>query len=239
MIKNREEILRRAVVLLSFSDRCSLEKNIINGKLYSSIEREMQRQAINNWLSRMEYNDYISKIEKQVFDTSVCDNLELIKFQYDYECIEPLLWCIGLVKKLSDYNEFVVKDFHPILEIGDNHSFSDIHKTLKLKSEKEIQEKRELAMLWYWRCLENNNNKIFKKNYAKIIHKTFNGKYDQLLSKYGCFDNAKGDFIVQGKTISQLNDTQFTKISIISEKRFYAFEWLCTEDEWDNVNLCC
>ena len=36
-----------------------------------------------------------------------------------------------------------------------------------------------------------------------------------------------------------LNDEEMEELSIISERRFYVFEWLSADDEWDNVDLSC
>ena len=49
----------------------------------------------------------------------------------------------------------------------------------------------------------------------------------------------KGDFVVRGKTIPSLSNLELQRLEIIAERRFYAFEWLCSDEEWDNVDLVC
>ena len=49
----------------------------------------------------------------------------------------------------------------------------------------------------------------------------------------------RGDFIVKGKTVAELSDMEIAKLEVIAERRFYAFEWLCSDDDWDNVDLIC
>ena len=41
------------------------------------------------------------------------------------------------------------------------------------------------------------------------------------------------------KRVIELHDEEIEKLSIISERRFYAFEWLTTDEEWDEVDLVC
>lgn len=85
----------------------------------------MQRQAIVTWLKRMRYYDKATDKEKQVFNSVITNktNLEILSLQSNYECLEPMLWSLGLVNELSSYDNFVLYDFHPFLRFGKNHSF--------------------------------------------------------------------------------------------------------------------
>ena len=94
-------------------------------------------------------------------------------------------------------------------------------------------------MLWYWRCLECRNGLSRKPDIKKAIYDIFGEKYIQLLHTYNQFDNVVNDFIIMGKKVIELNDEEIDILSIISERRFYAFEWLSTDAEWDNVDLIC
>ena len=52
----------------------------------------------------------------------------------------------------------------------------------------------------------------------------------------------KGDFVVRGKTIPSLSNLELQRLEIIAESRFHAFEWLFSDedwDEWDEVDLVC
>ena len=157
MLKEKKEIIKRALVLLAFADRRALEKSVIDGKKRSLVEREEQRIAIINWLSRMGYDESITKKEKCIFNSQILDkpNIEILSYQNYYECVEPLLWSLGLIENLSCYDDYVLFDFHPLLNLGKNHTLSSIERRSNLLPESIIQEKRELSMLWYWRSLEN------------------------------------------------------------------------------------
>ena len=94
-------------------------------------------------------------------------------------------------------------------------------------------------MLWYWRCLESRNGLSRSTDIKSAICNIFGEQYIQLLNTYNQFDNVANDFIFNGKKVIELNDEEIKKLSIISERRFYAFEWLSTNAEWDNVDLIC
>lgn len=240
-MKSKEEILKRTIILLAFSDRCALEKKIIDGVIRSRNEREMQRQAIVDWLVHMGYYDSVSKKEREVFNRVITDktNEDILCLQNDYECLEPMLFSLGLVSQLSGYDKFVLHDFHPILGFGKNHSFKPLLERCHMISNNQIKDYRELSMLWYWRCLECRNGLSTSRDIKKAIYNIFGEKYIQLLQTFNQFDNVGNDFIINGRKITELDNEEIKKLLIISERRFYAFEWLSSDAEWDNVDLIC
>ena len=162
-----------------------------------------------------------------------------MSLQKDYECLEPMLFSLGLVSELSSYDKFVLDDFHPVLRFGKNHSIKSLLESCHMVSNAQIKDYRELSMLWYWRCLECRNGLSRTTDIKKAIYNIFGEKYIQLLHTYNQFDNVANDFIIKGKKVIELNEEEIEKLSIISERRFYAFEWLSTDAEWDNVDLIC
>ena len=240
-MKSIDDVLKRTVCLLLFSDRCDLEDTIFNGIRRSLEEREAQRKTIIKWAQLKEYYVFFTEKEKRILETPVIrvTNDEARLYINDYECIEPLLWSIGLVDNLHNYDEFVLDNLHTPLKIGAKHTIEMLTEICTFRPIDIIEKKREIAMLWYWRCLEccNTSSKII--NYINAIKDIFGEEYVKILEDYEYFDANRGDFVVKGKTISELNDLEIAKLEIIAERRFYAFEWLCTDDAWDNVDLSC
>ena len=64
-MKSKEEILRRAVCLLCFADRCSLESEYADGIRHTLKERETQRQLICKWLHDKGYYEFLTDDEKK------------------------------------------------------------------------------------------------------------------------------------------------------------------------------
>ena len=240
-MKSKDEVLKRAVCLLLFSDRCDLEDMVFDGIRRSLEERENQRKTIIKWAQLKEYYAYLTAKEKRIIETPVIreTNEEARLCINDYECIEPLLWSLGLVDNLHDYDEFVLDNFHTPLKIGAKHTIEMLSEVCFFRSIDVIEKKREIAMLWYWRCLECRNTSIKIINYINAIKDIFGEEYIKLLEDYAYFDMNKGDFVVKGKTVTELSDSEIAKLEVIAERRFYAFEWLCTDEEWDNVDLIC
>ena len=150
-----------------------------------------------------------------------------------------MLWSLGLVNELSSYDNFVLYDFHPFLRFGKNHSIDLLLDDCYMISYTRIEDNRELSMLWYWRCLECKSNLLKSIDVKSAIHDIFGEKYIQLLTVCSQFNDAINDFMINGRKVKELSYSEIEKLTIISERRYYAFEWLSTDAEWDNIDLVC
>ena len=238
-MKNVSELLKRAIILVCLSDRCAQEKNIIGGIARSLSVRKQQCEAISGWMKKMGYMEKATDAERDVFDKelSTKKDEEVLRLQINYECIEPILWTIGLVDKLSNYNEYVLTDFHQVLRFGKEHSLEKLISDCKIVSEELFDEKREEAMLMYWRCLEAQSDKIKENGLESVIREVLGEQYVDRLMKMESYDAQCKDFIVNKKTFSDLNNMELSKLCAIAERRFYVFEWIASEDDWDKVDL--
>lgn len=237
-MRNTKSICIRAIILLCFSDRCALEKNNINGSMYSLKEREEQRKAILSWLENQGYTEFLTTSERELFEKEVGtgNSKEIILKQVQYEAIEPCLWAVGLREKLSEFDQFVLDDFHPVLKIGKNHSIDSLVSKSNLKSMEDLVLQREIAMLWHWRAREANNS-IFKTGKVKdIIISTFGKEYEQIVQHIQSFKQGQEDFVADSKQFSKLSTEEIRKVAIISMWRQYALEWITGEDEWDEID---
>jgi hypothetical protein len=238
-MKNVEIICRRAVILLSFCDRCSIEDSYASGTYHSLEEREEQREAIKAWLIRNGYYEYATPKEKEIFETQIEEerNEEIYQHEFEYEALEPILWTLGLLRNTSKFDDFVIKDFHPTLQIGRNHTFENLLKSCSIRKHDEIIEKREIAMLWHWRSIEGSSH-IFKEKDAKeVILSVFGSDYRKYLRKINFSKWNIKDFLVNSRPFNQLSDDEIYKVQTISYWRQYAFEWITGDTEWDETEV--
>lgn len=240
-MKNREDIIRRAICLICYTDRCFLEDTVFDGIRRSLKEREDQRQIIIKWLKEKKYYDYLTQSEKQIVETPVVKqtNNRVRSFANDFECIEPLIWCLGLIDHLSDYNNFVLDNLHFPLQIGPMHTLESLSKCCRCVSVDTLNIHREIATLWYWRCLEARSNYSKSVNYTEAIKNVFGESELNCLNGYKAFNFDKGDFFVRSKRVANLSETELVRLEVIAERRFYAFEWLCSDENWGEIDLVC
>lgn len=198
-MKKVKEIMARAILLVCLSDRCALEEELIEGKRYTLSEREKQREAIRNWLNHTGYLSYAIKKEKDFLNKSLgtSDKKETLQYQVQYEAVEPCLWSLGLVNGVSGYDQFVLEDFHPILQIGTDHSYEKVMQKCKLRKKREIELQKEIAMLWHWRTRETYNPIFTEESIGAVVKRTFGEQYLEILSKMECIDVNEKDFSVE------------------------------------------
>lgn len=236
-MKSTEEIIARAIILVCLSDRCALEENIIEGKRYTKSEREKQREAIRNWLNNTRYMEYATEKERELFDKQIgaAHKNNLLQYQVQYEAVEPCLWSLGLVEKLSDYENFVLEDFHPILQIGVNHSYEKVKETCKPRENKEIELQTEIAMLWHWRAQEAYNPIFNEESIIDVIPNILGERYSGILSHVSSLDVNGKDFLVNNRLFAGLSIMEKERIRMIAVWRQHAFEWIIGNDSWDEV----
>ena len=209
-MKNIKDIIVRAIILVCLSDRCALEEKIIEGKRYSISEREKQRESIRNWLDSVGYMQYATQKERELFDKSLGEENknDILHYQVQYEAVEPCLWSLGLVNWLSDYEQFVLEDFHPILQIGTGHSYEKVVEKCMLREKKEIEIQTEIAMLWHWRAQEAYNPIFTEESIGSIVQNIFGKQYLEILSQIRCIDVNGKDFVLKNGMFANLNDKE-------------------------------
>ncbi|MCM1424455.1 MAG: DUF4272 domain-containing protein [bacterium] len=238
-MKSIKEIMVRAIILVCLSDRCALEEKIIEGRRYPISEREKQREAIRNWLDSVGYMQYATQKERDLFDKSLGkkNKNDILYYQVQYEAVEPCLWSLGLVNRLSDYEQFVLEDFHPILQIGTGHSYEKVVKKCKPREKREIELQTEIAMLWHWRAREAYNPIFTEESIGSIVKSTFGKQYLEILSQIACIDINEKDFVLKNSMFADLNDDEKRHIEVISLWRHHAFEWIMGNNSWDEVEV--
>lgn len=235
-MKSVEEIIKRAVALISFCDRCAHEEEMIDGRFYSLDVRENQRKIVYDWLKRIGYDKYLTTEENEIFNRSVSINKDfsIANKSVLYESIQPLLWAIGLERKISDYYKFVLKDFHATLMIGRNFNFKKIIKNSNLVDKDKIEKQRDIAMLWNWRS--KVYPRIINEDIDKVVLRTFKEDLIENTKIRLCNDIPR-DFLALGKPYRLLAKDEIAQLEQIAIWRQHALEWILSEEEWDDVPI--
>ena len=77
-----EDVLRRAVCLLKFADRCAIEEKVTNGVPHTLNEREQQRKSILNWIREKDYYNNLTSNEKNDMETSVKNEINIVECKW-------------------------------------------------------------------------------------------------------------------------------------------------------------
>lgn len=239
-MKSNKEILSRAINLLCLSDRCGLEKKCLNGIKYSVTSRENQRKLIISWLKKNDLYNSMSLNEQHFIETKVgkLDIKEINYYQFQYECIQPLLWILGLINEVSNYDNFVIDDFHLTLKINDFNQVKILNEIeSKKRNIKQMNTKRLISMLWFWRLIEINNNAFRIKSAEDIIVSVFGKDFKQIVEEMKNLGLMRKDFIVNDTELTQLPTDIINRLKVISQFRYHSFEWVFSDVSWEEVEL--
>lgn len=238
-MKRAEEIIIRAILLVCLSDRAALEKGTIEGITYSLEQREGQRKAIYQWIIHKGYSDFLTSEEKRLVEQEVGkgNTSEILSKQIQYEAVEPLLWSLGFIDTLSSYKDFVIEDFHPILEIGGNHSLENLLLKSELRDREDVYLQNEIAILWHWRTKESNNPVFSTHPVKEVIVSTFGDAYLKIVKKMNLVKGEHKDFLVDGRAFEELNAEDQARIQLVAYWRQYALEWVISDEAWEDIEL--
>lgn len=182
----------------------------------------------------------MTESDKHLFEKKVGNPFLKHIFQqkeFEYEAIEPLLWSLGLVKRLSSYDWYVTRDLHVDLKTDVPDTHKRLLEKVVLRDEDEIILQDQVAMLWHWRAIEGKNQ-LFKKEPIKdILLGIFGDAYKDAINKILKRQKQKQDFMIGDKYVYELNSEGISHLYKRTMWRYHAFEWLLTEEDWDDVQL--
>ena len=241
-MKTVDELIGRAMVLLQMADRCGLEYRYCQGGVHTKKERKEQQRFLRRWLEKNGFMCYMTDTEKKIFDKRIGNpfNKKILNQNlFQSESIEPLLWSLGLTKRLHSYDNYSLvstEDFieaHYKLKVHVPNTYEELMKKVSLRREEEIELQDQIAMLWYWRVIEGK--KAFKKESVRdILLEIWGDAY-----KTAIYRALKGkeDFQIYGTPVYKLSSLEFEHLYYRAKWRYHAFEWILTEEDWEDVRL--
>lgn len=228
-MKGIREIIERMQVLLVLHDRVIWENAFSEGRLHTMKERIHQQQIENDWINRNNLDRLMNQNDRNFLQAPIekIDRQLCSERSFEIEAIQPLLWCCGLTDELAPADQFVVHDFHPLL-IGT--SLDELCATASIRGKREITKKRDLCMLWNWRCRIGASLNSEKGDLlSSEIRKAFGTKAfisARLLSV------PKTDFLVCGTPFSKISEEQRIMLERASRWRYHAYEWVLNDESW-------
>lgn len=240
-MKNLYDIIRRAEITLCLSDRCSLEKGITTNYIHHSYkEREAQRNVILNWLKKNDFYQYLEDKEKGLFDKKVGSLILKKQFQenkFQYEALEPLLWSLGLISRLTPYSKYALSDYHRVLCVDIPDTFDEMVKKSKLRAEADIELRNKISMLWHWRAIEGLNPMFEKNSVKEVILNIFGDEYKKPVGYILKNQKNKQDFCIFEKPVYRLSKTELQHLYKRTMWRYHAFQWIVSDESWYDVAL--
>jgi hypothetical protein len=168
--------------------------------------------------------------ERKFLQTGVMETTDQQRIYASWlaESMLCLLWVLGRVEILPGYDK---QTSHELITAHAGENIQELMKTATLRPPQEIDEQRDFAELWHWRCrtrklleagripavLENGltMEKVIEMSAAKA-------------AEARAFDAPIGnDFPTFGKPFREMNATEFASVTSISQERHKAFNWLC------------
>lgn len=226
-MKKTSDIITRSIVLLALAERIHLE-TLEKG----TQEREEDKQELIAFLEHFEYIDSATTRERKILYAQVGSLMsdDCYVDNYSYYCLGVLLWSIGMVKDWKADN----LNYYELLSINEKHDLKLLEKKSVVKDIQEVLQNSEISMLMHWRTrtLSSLDSEVRKKGIKELFINTFGEKYKNL----GDVNIIKKDLAWDNRPFYEYTDQDKAKIDLICFWKHYAFEWLTSKEEWDDVH---
>lgn len=238
-MKTVQDIIGRIVALMTYTDMCALESAMTSGHSEPLETRQQHKKAIYKWLIKNGCFHYLTNTEKAMFEREIRNtpNMNILKNTNQYEAVQPLLWCVGLINNLSSYNGFVEDEFYNIIGIGDNYNYHELLSRCTIRDPIEMNAVYVNSMVWYWRTWLCSHFDYSEEKLLDVIRNTYGLACSDAIKSKGIVNNRTIDFKFKNKWINNLTEYEKDCLKEISKWRFYAFRWALSDFTWDNVVL--
>jgi hypothetical protein len=172
----------------------------------------------------------MSEDERKFIQTDVMETTDRQRIDASWlaESMLCILWALGIVEPLPGYDE---EAGFETIKAHTNGSVQELVKTAMLRPQQEIDEQRDFAELWHWRC---RTRKLLDGGQIPAVLEdglTMERVIEMSAAKAAEAHAFKapigGDFPTFGKPFREMDAPEFASVTSISQERHKAFNWLC------------
>jgi hypothetical protein len=185
--------------------------------------REEQIRSLGLWPD-------MDEDERKFLQTGVMETTDRQRIDASWlvESMVCLLWSLGCVERLPSYDE---ETTHELIIAHTQVSPKELLMRARFRPAAEIDEQRDFAELWHWRCRTRSllaSGKISATLPNGMAMEQVIGMSAAKAAEARAFEAPIGnDFPTFGKPFSEMNATEFASVTSISQERHKAFNWLC------------
>jgi hypothetical protein len=196
--------------------------------LWPEISDGRDRQSWRSWLDSERVIDVATRFEVQVLGSDEPHGDELDVCDRALESVAPLVWATGLSDEIALTSSIDAGTLAELLPMPPERiePFLD---QLVLREEDEIALERERAEIWNWRLA------------AESIRRGARGRERQVILEaaisFALDEVDIEDFLADGVPVAKLDDDRLDALTVTSEERLRAFNWLCGLTEWELVHV--
>lgn len=163
-LKDIDTICKRAIAcLLSIQVVYDIRKG----------QGDQSKKAINNLLKKYGVEEYLNSKERKIFDGTYSEQ-DLIDLDWEYETYWSLLWCLGIIKDISDASTVCDCKLAINLVIKSS-SYEEFKSRCNMRSIDEILDMLDLYYRYNWATAEKrinpNNTSIASLNPSIVVER--------------------------------------------------------------------
>ena len=207
--------------------------------IWQDIETAEERRAWQRWLSDHQLNEDATPAEFEILvhdDPTSMSAAWMDVCERALDAIVPLAWATALTDLIA-----IAESRTAAADLPDSipmppERIEPFLDQLIIRDENEIALERERAELWNWRLaaealrrqsLGRDRMEIDQAIAEVILESAVSLALDEIDLE---------DFLVDGVPVSALDEERLNAVTVASEERLRAFNWICGLTDWENVH---
>lgn len=252
-MKSEQDILYRIFANLAISQR-----SICEYPEFSKRERKAVANKVIAWLEKEKgILEAMDEDEKDMIYKRVGNRDRIVQqAHWCWESEECLLWAIGLVDQIEipyyskntrdlfaeiDRNTNLKPIVHNPVAMIDKYMKCDgmidlILSKTKLRTRKEIEDEKNIAMIWFWRAIEGKNGVFEREPFQTIVNRAFDDpEIFEAAKNIPISEDGMDLLIGKKKKFISLNDESIKYAVACAGWRQKALEWILNDESWGNT----
>jgi hypothetical protein len=204
--------------------------------VWPEIDDFRERQAWRGWLEDQGLTALATDDEMRLLGSDRLGKEEADVCERALDAIVPLAWSTGLSDDVSITTSLDLAALADLLPMPPERiePFLD---QLVMRDEDEIALERERAEIWNWRLAAESIRRKARGLALQEIEEAIGEVVLEAAISFALDEADTEDFLVDGVPVSRLDSDRLDSLTVTSEERLRAFNWLCGLTEWDAVHV--
>lgn len=208
--------------------------------IWPGIDSGSERRSWQRWLDDQGVLAVATSLERAVLGTDSANRLTAAMVdacERALDAIGPLAWATALTERVSIHEtEFRPDDFAEAIPMPPE-SLEPFLDQLILRDENSVAIERERAELWHWRLSSEAIRRESTGRDRAEIEEAIREVVLESAVSFALDEVDLEDYLVDGIPVALLDRARLEALTVTSEERLRAFNWLCGLTEWDSIHV--
>lgn len=233
--KTAEDVAYRSLALMALCYRASGEQSLARG---ADPDWEQFLVELDAWARDQGIADHYSETEEELMERPIgeIEPEELFALGWRLQALVATLWATGHLEAMPTYAHSVAAaDVRSLMPL--RKPVAEFLAAARLRPEEELRAERLRAEFWNWRArCDMFRRRGMAPPAGQTYEATITGAAEAAARDGLIAEVVAGDVGCDGRPYHALADQEFADAASTALERHHALNWICGDDDWDDVS---